>query len=79
MTAIWPAGPPKLMKPSFSQNQNASLKGIARAAGLPIDAADAGAWVMSKPLLQENESEQALDADASWVGGEAAHPHVAED
>jgi hypothetical protein len=24
MIAIWPAGPPKLMQPSFSQNQNAS-------------------------------------------------------
>jgi hypothetical protein len=26
MMAIWPAGPPKLMKPSFTQNQNASQK-----------------------------------------------------
>src|SRR5258706_13485936 len=25
MIAIWPAGPPKLMNPSFSQNRNASL------------------------------------------------------
>ena len=24
MIAIWPAGPPKLIQPSFSQNQNAS-------------------------------------------------------
>jgi hypothetical protein len=24
MIAIWPAGPPKLMNPSFTQNQNAS-------------------------------------------------------
>src|SRR5918997_3275942 len=26
MIAIWPAGPPKLMNPSFTQNQNASQK-----------------------------------------------------
>ena len=26
MMAIWPAGPPKLMKPSFTQNQKASQK-----------------------------------------------------
>jgi hypothetical protein len=26
MIAICPAGPPKLMKPSFSQNRNASAK-----------------------------------------------------
>jgi len=26
MIAIWPAGPPKLMKPSFTQNQKASQK-----------------------------------------------------
>ena len=25
MTEIWPAGPPKLMKPNFSQNQNACM------------------------------------------------------
>jgi hypothetical protein len=24
MIAIWPAGPPKLMNPNFTQNQNAS-------------------------------------------------------
>src|SRR5437879_2441481 len=26
MMAIWPVGPPKLMKPSFTQNRNASAK-----------------------------------------------------
>jgi len=26
MMAIWPAGPPKLMNPSFTQNQKASQK-----------------------------------------------------
>jgi hypothetical protein len=26
MIAIWPAGPPKLMNPSLTQNQNASQK-----------------------------------------------------
>lgn len=28
MIAIWPAGPPKLMKPSLSQNQNAARNEI---------------------------------------------------
>src|SRR4051794_12172240 len=28
MIAIWPVGPPKLMKPSFSQNRSASANGI---------------------------------------------------
>ena len=40
MTAIWPAGPPKLMNPSFSQNQKASPR--LTDAG-PIDGA-ADAW-----------------------------------
>src|SRR5262245_31359211 len=30
MIAIWPAGPPKLMKPSFTQYRNASQKPTAR-------------------------------------------------
>src|SRR5262245_66152661 len=34
MIAIWPAGPPKLMNPSFSQKREASVK-LTRSAGSP--------------------------------------------
>jgi hypothetical protein len=35
MMAIWPVGPPKLMKPSFSQKRKASAKvGCARGPGV---------------------------------------------
>src|SRR5206468_9365833 len=42
MIAIWPAGPPKLMKPSFSQKRNASAKlGGCRPGASPVAAMSA--------------------------------------
>jgi hypothetical protein len=44
MIAIWPAGPPKLIIPSFSQNQNASRSvGVDACGSTLVSAADAGA------------------------------------
>jgi hypothetical protein len=43
MIAIWPAGPPKLIIPSFSQNQNASRSvGVDARVSALVSAADAG-------------------------------------
>jgi hypothetical protein len=37
MIAIWPAGPPKLIQPSFSQNHNASDSvGLSPAMGVDV-------------------------------------------
>jgi hypothetical protein len=44
MIAIWPAGPPKLMKPSLSQNQNAWAR-LIDAGGASGDGDGAGAAV----------------------------------
>ena len=44
MIAIWPAGPPKLIIPSFSQNQNASRSvGVDAPESILVSAADSGA------------------------------------
>jgi len=48
MMAIWPAGPPKLMKPSLSQNRNASVnetRGTAKRAESAVLASDARAVI----------------------------------
>jgi hypothetical protein len=45
MMAIWPAGPPKLMNPSFSQKRNASASlGLAPTVGPPGASA---AWLIA--------------------------------
>ena len=43
MIAIWPAGPPKLIQPSFSQNQNAS-RSVGRTSQPAAATGDGRAW-----------------------------------
>jgi len=50
MIAIWPAGPPKLMHPSFSQNRTASSSlGRIVVAGLPAGSPVAAALSVASP------------------------------
>jgi hypothetical protein len=67
MTEICPTGPPKLMKPSFSQNQNASLNDIVGALASADESTceDGGDAIKAAPYGR-TPAEQALDADASW-------------
>jgi len=64
MIAIWPAGPPKLMQPSFSQNQNASASPGFVAAWVPLVPAArsmAASELMSLPHRQDDSGSEALE------------------
>src|SRR3989338_5956095 len=63
MIEIWPAGPPKLMKPSFNQNQNASRRLIC--SGLNGFASTSGAiTLLIGLLLFHKPGEQAVEDGA---------------
>src|SRR5450830_682623 len=63
MIDICPAGPPKLMKPSFSQNQNASRKLISAGLGRSSSTADAKTLLIGFFLFRK-PGEQAVEDGA---------------
>jgi hypothetical protein len=62
MIAIWPVGPPKLMKPSLSQKRNASAKETGAGGAESMRCAGAS-------KVRSFSNLQSLDAPASWVRG----------
>lgn len=70
MIAICPAGPPKLINPSLSQNQNASFRGAARAYRFPLPASATpfcSSWpdLISNVVNRPSNSEQAAVSNVS--------------